>query len=285
MRVSAPPRLGLLSAQAAFRALFQARPPGAQPFCLRPQFTTPPSCTIQPMSIPGRRESAALLLSLEPPPWHLRHSRAVAEVAAWLARRAVAAGRSVDRRLAESAALLHDVDKLALARPEVEGLAHAEGSAVWLARRGYPELGPAIVGHPVTRLADAAWFARWLAEATPEALIVAYADKRAGQRLESMTDRFASWGRRYPPAERAVRARGVWTAATFEEVRARAAELEHRVCELASVAPGDVQRLAWTGRAIASVRATAVGGAAAQSAAEAAAAAAAAEPAAGRGAH
>jgi hypothetical protein len=194
----------------------------------------------------------------------------------------VAAGRSVDRRLVESAALLHDVDKLALAGPDVEGLPHAEGSAEWLARCGYPELGPVIVGHPVTRLADAAWFERWLAGATPEALIVAYADKRAGQRLESMNDRFASWERRYPPAERAARARGTWSAATLEEVRARAAELECRVCELASVAPGDVHRLAWTGRAIASVRAagsgataavTASGPAAARAAARATAAA------------
>ena len=64
------------------------------------------------MSIPNRRDSAGLLLSLDPPPWHLRHSRAVAETAAWLAWRAVAAGRSLDRRLVEAAALLHDVDKL-----------------------------------------------------------------------------------------------------------------------------------------------------------------------------
>ena len=138
------------------------------------------------MSVPSRRESAALLLSLEPPPWHLRHSRAVAETAAWLAWRAASAGRSLDRRLVEAAALLHDVDKLGTVKPRVEGLAHGSGSADWLARRGYPELGAAIVGHPVTRLADASWFGRWIADASPEALIVAYADKRAGQRFEPM---------------------------------------------------------------------------------------------------
>lgn len=170
----------------------------------------------------------------------------------------MSAGRSLDRRLVEAAALLHDVDKLALVKPEVEGLAHADGSAEWLARRGYPELGPAIVGHPVTRLADAAWFESWLATATPEALIVSYSDKRAGQHLEPMVERFASWARRYPPAERATRARGTWTAATFEEVRLRAAELERRTCELAGVAPEEVRRLAWTGRAIATARAVAL---------------------------
>jgi hypothetical protein len=202
------------------------------------------------MTVPNRRESAALLLSLEPPAWHLRHSRAVAETAAWLALRAVSAGRSLDRRLVEAAALLHDVDKLPLVRPAVADLVHGAGSAEWLARRGYPEVGEAIVGHPVTRLADGAWFDRWFAGASPEALVVAYADKRAGQKLESMAERFASWEGRYAPEERARRARGVWSAQTLAAVRARAEVLEARVCALAGVAPADVRRLAWTGRAL-----------------------------------
>jgi hypothetical protein len=154
----------------------------------------------------------------------------------------------------EAAALLHDVDKLDAVKADVKGLAHGEGSAEWLARQGYPELGPAIIGHPVTRLADAAWFTHWIASASPEALIVSYADKRAGQRVESMAERFASWRRRYPPAERAERARGTWDAQTLENVRLRAAQIESRACELASVAPSDVRRLEWTGRAMAAAR-------------------------------
>jgi HD superfamily phosphodiesterase len=169
--------------------------------------------------------------------------------------RASSSDRSLDRRLVEAAALLHDVDKLERVKPQVDGLVHAAGSAEWLARQGYPELGPAIEGHPVTRLADGAWFERWMASATPEALIVAYADKRAGQRLESMAERFASWERRYPPAERAGRARGSWTVETLESVRGRSEELERRTCALAAVRPGDVRRLEWTGRAIAAARA------------------------------
>jgi hypothetical protein len=157
----------------------------------------------------------------------------------------------------EAAALLHDVDKLESVKPAVEGLAHGEGSADWLARQGYGELGPVIVGHPVTRLADGEWFDRWLASASPEAVIVAYADKRAGQRLESMAERFASWERRYPPAERARRARGNWSAQTLEAVRRRADEIERLACGLAAVIPGEVRRLEWTGRAIAAARDTA----------------------------
>jgi len=178
----------------------------------------------------------------------------VAETAAWLARRAASAGVSVDRRLVEAAALLHDVDKLATVQPEVEGLRHADGSAAWLKRHGYAELAPLILGHPVTRLADAAWFEAWFPSASPEALIVAYADKRAGQRLETMAQRFASWRRRYPPAERAARARGSWTEATLAEVWNRAEALELRVCSLAACSPAEVRRLPWTGPLVRAAR-------------------------------
>lgn len=156
----------------------------------------------------------------------------------------------------EAAALLHDVDKLPAVKPLVASLRHAEGSAEWLAGQGFAELGPAIVGHPVTCLADGEWFERWLAAASPEALIVAYADKRAGQRLESMAERFASWERRYPPEERAGRARGSWSAETLAAVLDRAETIEGRVCALADVTPGEVRRLRWTGRTFAACRGT-----------------------------
>ena len=158
--------------------------------------------------------------------------------------------------------MLHDVDKLERVKPQVDELPHGEGSAAWLASQGYPELGPAIVGHPVTRLADATWFEEWLASASPEALIVAYADKRAGQRLESMADRFASWKRRYPPTMLAQRPRDTWTVDTLEAVRFRAERLERRVCDIAAVTPAEVRRLQWTARALAAARAEAAGAAA-----------------------
>ena len=151
--------------------------------------------------------------------------------------------------------MLHDVDKLARLKPQIGNLAHAEGSAAWLASQGYPELGPAIVGHPITRLADATWFEEWLAGASPEALIVAYADKRAGGRLESMADRFASWKRRYPPTMLAQRPRDTWTVDTLEAVRFRAERLERCVCDIAAVTPAEVRRLPWTARALAAARA------------------------------
>jgi hypothetical protein len=193
------------------------------------------------MSVPDRRAAAALLLELDPPPWALRHARAVAEVAAWLAARIDDRGTPVDRGLVEAAALLHDADKLLPADDPARALPHGDGSAAWLTTRGHGELARAVASHPVTRLADEERYRRWSAFASREERIVAYADKRAGQRLEPMSARFASWARRYP---------GAWDALTIQRVRARAERLEGDVCRAAGVAPTDVRRLAWTGRAL-----------------------------------
>jgi hypothetical protein len=197
------------------------------------------------MSIPSRSAAAALLLELDPPPWAVRHARAVAEVAAWLAARIDARGIPVNRALVEAAALLHDVDKLLPRDDPLRALPHGDGSAAWLSARGHPELARAVAAHPVTRLADEARYRTWAAFASREERIVAYADKRAGQRLESMDVRFASWRKRYPAG---------WDAPTAAAVRVRAARLEEDVCRAAGVRPEEVGRLAWTHRAFRAAR-------------------------------
>jgi HD superfamily phosphodiesterase len=202
------------------------------------------------MTVPGRVDAAALLLSLDPPSWFVRHARSVAEVAGWLAARMEARGTSVDRGLVESAALLHDADKVLPPDDPARGLVHGDGSAAWLIRIGHPELARAVASHPLTRLADRDRYRRWAAFASREERIVAYADKRAGQRLESMDARFASWRRRYPAG---------WDDAEMRTVRARADRLEADVCRAAGVSPSDVQRLAWTGAALRLARAAAAG--------------------------
>jgi len=201
------------------------------------------------MTVPGRVEAASLLLSLDPPPWFARHARAVAEVAGWLAARIDARGVPIDRRLVEAAALLHDVDKALPAGDPLRALPHGEGSAAWLTQAGHAELARAAASHPVTRLRDGEASRRWAAFASREERIVAYADKRAGQRLESMDARFASWRRRYPLAT-AVRRDGAWDEATFAAIRRRAGRLEADVCRAAGVTPNEVRRLAWTGPAL-----------------------------------
>ncbi|MFL5777500.1 MAG: HD domain-containing protein [Chloroflexota bacterium] len=193
------------------------------------------------MSIPGRTDAVRLLLSLDPPPWLIRHSRAVAEVAAWLGARIESVGHPVDRAAVEVAGLLHDVDKALAPDDPSAGLPHGAGSADWLARRGHPELSDLVRDHPVGRLLDPGWTDGWLASAAIEARIVAYADKRAGSRLESMDDRFAAWRRRY----------GGWEPDDDEIVRANAHALEADVCGLAGVSPADVRRVSWTAEALA----------------------------------
>jgi hypothetical protein len=200
------------------------------------------------MTVPGRDSAASMLVSLDPPRWHLRHSRAVAEIAGWLALRAERLGLAVDRRLVESAALLHDVDKILPAGDPAGGRLHGAGSAAWLAAHGAPELGPAAAGHPVTRLVDAETAERWLHDATLEERLVAYADKRAGQRLESMAARFAAWARRYPDG---------WDATAVAAARARAERLEADICDRLGIRPTEVGRLRWTGPALRRVRALA----------------------------
>lgn len=201
------------------------------------------------MTVPGRVEAASLLLSLDPPPWFVRHARAVAEVAGWLAARIEGRGIAVDRRLVETAALLHDADKALPADDPAHAFPHGDGSAAWLTRLGHPELARAVASHPVSRLLDGERYRRWSAFATREERIVAYADKRAGQRLETMEARFASWRRRYPMLDVDGRTVG-WDDADLHAVRARADRLEQDICRAAGIRPDAVRRLGWTGPAL-----------------------------------
>jgi hypothetical protein len=197
------------------------------------------------MTVPGRVAAAALLSSLDPPPWFVAHARAVAEVAGFLAARIAANGIAVDRPAVEAAGLLHDVDKILPADDPARRLGHGHGSAAWLTMHGHAELSRAVAGHPVTRLADGEAHRRWAAFASREERIVAYADKRAGQRLESMDARFASWRRRYPDG---------WDEPTWRSVRARAERLEADVCRAAGIEPTEVRRLPWTAEAFRAAR-------------------------------
>jgi hypothetical protein len=163
----------------------------------------------------------------------------VAEVAAFLAARAARSGRRVDRRLVESAALLHDVDKILPDDAAGRDLEHGRASAAWLTSIGYAELGPIAAAHPVTRLVEEGFDPTAL---SLEAAIVAYADKRVGQRLETMRARFRTWERRYP---------GSWTAEDAELAWRGAASIERRVCASAGVRPDRVKRLRWVRAAMA----------------------------------
>jgi hypothetical protein len=196
------------------------------------------------MAVPGRVEAASALLELDPPAWFVRHCTGVAEVAAFLAARAAARGSTLDRRLAETAALLHDVDKVLPKSDPARRLPHGRGSAAWLERLGYGELAAAATAHPVTLLVTEDQGAD--PKAGLEVLIVAYADKRVEQGLVPLGRRFDGWKRRHPNA---------WSGAQIRRVRARAERLEERVCTAAGVAPREVRRLRWVAAALAQAEA------------------------------
>jgi len=182
------------------------------------------------MAIPSRLEAVALLDALDPPEWLVAHSSAVAEIAAFLASRIRARGIDVDRRIVESAALLHDMDKMLPADHPLKPLGHGDAGARWLTEQGYEELSRPVANHPVTRLSDESRYRRWAAFASREERIVAYADKRAGQRLESLDRRFQRWAQRYPDVAR---------------VRPRTDRLEREVCSAAGITADQVRRLPW----------------------------------------
>jgi putative nucleotidyltransferase with HDIG domain len=177
-------------------------------------------------------------MSTAPSPRLLQHVTVVAEVAAFLAFRAVQAGLVVDRRLVETAALLHDVDK-ALPR-EHPGLVlgHGRAGAAWLSDAGHPELARCVLAHPVMRLAEPGASA-WITSAPLEERIVCYADKRATQRMVSLDKRFARWQRKHPEY-----------AAALEEALSMARWLESSLCQATGVEPSQVERLRWVEDAI-----------------------------------
>jgi hypothetical protein len=191
------------------------------------------------MVVPSRREAAHLLLELEPPDWLVRHSAAVAEVAAFIGAAMAERGVQLDRRLAEVSALLHDVDKALPADDPRLRLGHGHAAAAWLADAGFGELSPAVAAHPVTRLADDAGWPGWLGTTALESRVVAYADKRATSELVPMAQRFADWRARYPES-----------VAATDRAEERARELERLVCELAGLRPADIARLPWVDEAI-----------------------------------
>jgi hypothetical protein len=182
--------------------------------------------------------------------WHLRHTRAVAETAGWLALRSVSAGRSLDRRLVESAALLHDVDKLPKCARQWRTWRMARvgrmARPAWLSGTRRGDRRPSGDAPGRRRTGSIGWFAG----ASPKHLIVSYADKRAGQKLESMADRFASWERRYPPEARTREARGRGRPRRWRPSGSGPRRLKPGSASSPGSRLTEVRRLAWTGRAL-----------------------------------
>ena len=178
-------------------------------------------------------------MSTSPSPRLLQHVTVVAEVASFLAYRASRAGISVDRRLVETAALLHDVDKALPHDHRLRELGHGMAGAAWLSEAGHPELARALQAHPVSRL-DEPDATSWVVEAAIEERIVNYADKRALQRVVSLAQRFERWRRKHPE----------YTVG-LDRAFLVAQRLEAELCDAIGIEPGAVERLRWVDDAIA----------------------------------
>ncbi len=197
------------------------------------------------MAVPTRTEALSLLMSTAPTPRLLQHVTVVAEVAAFLAFRAGRAGVAVDRRLVETAALLHDIDKALPREHPLKALGHGEAGAAWLREAGHPELARVLIAHPVTRF-TAPDAEAWAINGPIEERIVTYADKRATQRVVSLEQRFDRWRARHPEyAEKLDRAYAV------------AQRLESGLCCSIGLEPTQVERLRWVDDAM--TRAAAAG--------------------------
>ena len=190
------------------------------------------------MAVPTRTEAISLLLSISPSPRLLQHVTVVAEVASFLAYRATRAGLAVDRRLVETAALLHDVDKALPPDHPLRELGHGAAGAAWLTDAGHPELARTLIAHPVTRFAEPDAQA-WVTDAPLEERIVTYADKRATQRVVSLEQRFDRWQRKHPEY-------GDQLALAYDV----AVRLEAVLCTAIGIAPTDVERLRWVDEAM-----------------------------------
>jgi putative nucleotidyltransferase with HDIG domain len=190
------------------------------------------------MAVPTREEAAAIVHGLRPNEKLLRHSTAVAEVAAFLVDAMVRRAETIDTTLVETAALLHDMDKMLPADHPVKPLGHGAAGAEWLRQHGYGELAPAVASHPVMELGRAGSYEKWGAEAGLAGRIVTYADKRARQDVLSLTERFSRWRERYPDSP------------DLNEAEARAHLLEREICALAGIKPPDVGTRAWVAEAM-----------------------------------
>ena len=162
------------------------------------------------MTVPDRRAAAALLpraraTALGAPP---RPGRGRGRgLAGGPDRRARDAGRSVARRGRRPAPRCRQAAARRPTRPAPAPRRWVRGLAE---RARTPELARAVAGPPGHPPGRRGALSAWSAFASREERIVAYADKRAGQRLESMDGASASWARRYP---------GAWDPVTAGRVR------------------------------------------------------------------
>lgn len=140
------------------------------------------------MAVPDR--STALRLLGELPDGIVVHSTGVARVAVAAAGLVAEAAIPVDGALVETAALLHDIDKVEIRRAGGE---HGIVGARRLEAMGYEELAIPIASHPLTALLDDDRFPiGW------PSVLVAVADRHVAQGFMTIDERLDDMKARHP---------------------------------------------------------------------------------------
>ncbi len=155
----------------------------------------------------------------------IQHMRAVARVAAFLARKLNEAGEEIDIALVEKGALLHDLDKLLTLE---EDNAHGALSGRLLRERGEDVIAGIVERHVISMF-DHCEPHLW----TWEERLVHYADKLcAGTRIVTLAERLEDLRRRYPRY-----------ASCFDRHQAAEEALERAIFARLDLEPADLPRL------------------------------------------
>jgi len=142
------------------------------------------------MVVPDRSTARRLLDESGLPDGIVVHSEGVARVAVAGAALLAEARIPIDGGLVETAALLHDIDKVEVRRAGGE---HGIVGARRLEAAGYPELAMPVASHPVSCLLDDDRFPRgW------PSVLVAVADRHVAQEFLTVDERLDDMQRRHP---------------------------------------------------------------------------------------
>lgn len=145
--------------------------------------------------IPDHDTILALWNTYTLPEYKQNHSRLVAKLAVWFATELAKRDPSfaVDIPLLESAALLHDIDKMA---PKLEGEHHPDAGVRILREGGYTELADLVRTHPLHAILD-----QTISPKTWEQKLLYLADKMVKHSIITVDERFALWRAEQLPKE------------------------------------------------------------------------------------
>lgn len=139
-----------------------------------------------------------MMAAMEMPAHIVAHSTRVSRVALWLCDALNAVAPCLDRDLVQAASLLHDITK---ARSFATGEDHAASGEIYLAERGFRQVGRIVAQHVKLEVFDPAG-------PPTEAEVVNYADKRVlHDRIVSLDHRMAYILERYGAADEVRRRR------------------------------------------------------------------------------